>query len=66
MDIDEDFGSICRLCGTKSPDLIDLFEVFDSGRNLIATIKKYIRVTVSNLILYIASTVMKNRSWVHK
>ncbi|XP_064115846.1 zinc finger protein 525-like isoform X1 [Macrobrachium nipponense] len=39
---------LCRLCGTESQDLIHLFENQCGERNLVAIIKKYVRVIVSN------------------
>lgn len=40
------FDRICRLCGIESNDLIHLFENTSQDRNLVAIIKKYLRVTV--------------------
>ncbi|XP_047487422.1 zinc finger protein 3-like isoform X1 [Penaeus chinensis] len=41
------FDRICRLCGIESNDLIHLFENTSQDRNLVAIIKKYLRVTVN-------------------
>ncbi|XP_064116431.1 uncharacterized protein LOC135222236 [Macrobrachium nipponense] len=39
---------LCRRCGTESQDLIHLFDNQFGERNLVAIIKKYVRVIVSN------------------
>ncbi|XP_063880944.1 zinc finger protein ZFMSA12A-like isoform X1 [Scylla paramamosain] len=41
------FDGLCRLCGLQCYDLINLFEDASRQRNLIAIIKKYIRINVA-------------------
>lgn len=47
-----DFERICRLCGLECYDLINLYEAPVHERNLVAIIKKYVKVTVGGCIIF--------------